>query len=345
MRTLLRTTLLICSIAALAIPAAAQDSSPKSSPLPEHLPLKVEACFGRSYDAEHLARHPKQRVTRFHLFRDFSRDTNAEDPPMSLGEFKDSDGENDNVALSAYVRFRDKPGVYSNWLSCHRYERFVRCGVDCDGGGFKLRESGKSLSLENEGFVVIGGCGATYDEQENSEHVRPGTDDRTFQLDLQPLAACIAERDAMKPVWASLGPPIRERLNRDDAVCFARSYDAAHLAKNPKQTVRRIAVLKAKGVKPEAGSFPVYGLTFRIERKDGKKFVKSTNCQPSKYSYACTHDPKFDEAQDFFLTRAGDKDILLRDRKGKLSDLFAAKLGTEDRIFKLSAQPASACDF
>ncbi len=50
------------------------------------------------------------------------------------------------------------------------------------------------------------------------------------------------------------------------------------------------------------------------------------------------------EPKQIFL-RAGGNDIMLRDRRGRLSDLFMAKLGTDDRIFKLSAQPASACTF
>ena len=65
----------------------------RASPLPSHLPLKTEACFGKTYDAEHLRQNPKQRVMRFHLFRDFTVDKSAESPPLSAGEFLERDGE------------------------------------------------------------------------------------------------------------------------------------------------------------------------------------------------------------------------------------------------------------
>ena len=72
---------------------------------------------------------------------------------------------------------------------------------------------------------------------------------------------------------------------------------------------------------------------------------RKTTCQPSKYAYGCTHDPKMDMAEDFYLTRAGDKDIMLRDKRARLNDLFDIKLGADDKTFRLSSSPASACQF
>jgi len=329
-------------VAALSGSAVAQE---RSSPLPSHLPLKTEACFGKTYDADYLKQNPKQRVTRFHLFRDFVVDKTAEDPPISSGTFLDQDGEGGHVGLMAYVGFRDKPGVFSNWLGCSKGDGgAIRCGVECDGGGFKI--SGKDLSLlvENDGFVVTGGCGANEDDQERRDFVQPGEADKQFVLDPQPLAQCAAIRDSLKPVWAKLGPPIRERLAKQDAVCFSRSYDTAHLTKHPQQTVKRIAVLKPRGGKTLPDTY-LYELTFRVELKNGRKYTKKTTCQPSKYAYGCTHDPKMDMAEDFYLTRAGDKDIMLRDKRARLNDLFDIKLGADDKTFRLSSSPASACQF
>ncbi len=45
---------------AMSCAASAQE---RASCLPRHLPLGQEACFGRVYDAAHLRKHPKQRVT------------------------------------------------------------------------------------------------------------------------------------------------------------------------------------------------------------------------------------------------------------------------------------------
>jgi hypothetical protein len=330
-------------IAALSGAAIAQE---RSSPLPSHLPLKIEACFGKAYDAEHLRQSPKQRVTRFHLFRDFTVDKTAESPPLPAGEFLERDGDGGSVGLMAYVGFRDKPGVFTNWLSCGKSSdgAGVRCGVECDGGGFKISAKDKTLLVENEGFVVTGGCGASEDDQERRDFVRPGEADRQFVLDPLPLKQCTAIRDSLKPAWARLGAPIRERLAKNGAVCFGRSYDAAHLAKHPQQTVKRIAVLKPQGGKMLHDAH-TYELTFRVELKNGRKVTKKTTCQPSKYAYGCTHDPALDTLDDFYLTRAGDKEIMLRDKRARLEKLFGTALGADDRTFRLPAAPADACRF
>jgi len=338
---LMRGLILLAATCGLAAPALGQD---KTSPLPSHFRLRTEACFGRSYDAEHLRRHPKQRVTGFYLSREFASDPNAEEIALTHEYLLGIDGDNGMALVTAYVRFRDRPGLFSSTLACNRWDGVVRCSIDCDGGNFKLRTAGKSLLLDNEGFVVTGGCGTPDDEQEQSDFVKRGDDDRVFRLDPQPVAKCAALRDGLKPAWAKLGPPLRVRLDRYEAVCFSRSYDADHLRKHPRQSVRRIAVLKPEGGRP-MHEVKVYRLTFRVELTDGRKFEKTTTCQPNKYAYGCTHDPKMDDEQNFYLTRAGDQTVMLRDRKGRLADLFGARLADDDRIFRLQASPASACTF
>jgi hypothetical protein len=344
----MRGAVVVAFIVALSGAVGAQE---RSSPLPSHLPLQKEACFGRTYDADYLQRNPKQRVTRFHLFRDFAIDKTAESPPLSASEFLERDGEGGTIGLTAYVGFRDKPGVFTNWLSCGKSSdgAGVRCGVECDGGGFKIGAKDITLKdmallVENQGFVVTGGCGANEGDQERRDFVEPGEADRQFVLDPLPVGQCTAIRDSLKPTWASLGAPIRERLTKNGAVCFSRNYDAAHLAKHPKQTVKRIAVLKPQGGKMLHGAH-IYELTFRVELKDGRKVTKKTTCQPSKYAYGCTHDPALDTQEDFYLTRAGDNEILLRDKRARLEKLFGAALGADDRTFRLSASPAGACRF
>lgn len=323
--------------------AAAQGQ--KESPLPSHLPLRTEACFGRVYDAEHLASHPKQRVTIFHLSREFKPDPYSEHDPSPEAEMKDVDGDYGNVLVTAYVRFRDRPGVYANGLTCRKNdEGKVFCGVDCDGGRIDLKASGQSLLLENYGFVVVGGCGASEDEREQTEIVAPGADDKVFRLDPKPVAACLAEREAMAPVWAKLGTPLRTRFKDNETLCFSRSYDAAHLAAHPKQTVIRIAVLKTRESLPEPGA-QYYRLSFRIETRDGKTIAKTADCAPDKYAYACTHNAAMDEQRDFYLTRAANNDVFLRDRHGMLKNLFGTRLGSDDRVFRLRTAPRETCEF
>lgn len=333
----------------LATPLAAQDTSkqdtPKSSPLPRHFPVGQEACFGRVYNAEHLAQHGKQRVTSFHIFKDLSVDSAKEDPVETGEEIRARDGDGGNFGVAAYVNFRDKPGkLFHHWLSCNNFEKDrTTCSIDCDGGSFNLKESDTSLLLQNNGFVVIGGCGESEEEAEQRDFVSPGADDRVFKLDPQPLKVCTALRDSLKPKYAALGAPLRERFKIDE-ICFSRSYNTAHMAAHPKQTVKRIAVLKTKASKL-SDDYPAYKLSFLIELRDGKRIEKKTDCSPDNYAYTCTHDPQMDTQRDFYLTRAGDNEVMLRDKRGVLSKLFDTELGADDRLFKLRASPAADCSF
>ncbi len=316
---------------------------PKSSPLPSHLPLHQEACFGRVYDSKHLSQHPKQRVTSFHLAREFSPDPTTEYEPTSAEDLREQDGQDGRVNVSVYVRLRDRAGVFSNSLSCAQYDGKVRCGIDCDGGSFNLKASGPALLLENEGFVVVGGCGGTEEEQDNSVYVQPGQDDKTFRLDSKSMSACTAERDAQAPTSAKLGKPLRERLAASETICFSRSYDPAHLASHPQQNVRRIAILKAAG-KPSAEDDPrSHDLVFRVETRDGKKAEQKANCVPDAYAFVCSFSKGADGYGEFYLARAGAEHVMLRDRKGNLSRLFGMKLGRDDTMFRLPNAAAAGC--
>lgn len=341
MRTYLALAALMLSATAGFAQGTVQD---KSSPLPSHLPLRQEACFGRVYDAKHLASHPRQRVTSFHLFRDFSVDPNAEYLPDDPQSLLDGDGEYGRVNLSAYVRLRDKKGVFSNTFSCGRGEKGgISCAIDCDGGSFKLKPAGSALDLTNEGFVVIGGCGSSEEDNDNPVTVQPGADDRVFRLMRQPLKACVAEREAMKPTFAALGAPLRMRFGTTEPHCFARSYDAAHLAAHPDQQVKRIAVARAAtgAVEDSAG----FKFSFRVERRDGKTFEKTAECVPDNYVYSCTSPDDADGAREFYLSRAGENDISLRDPRKVLSAMLGASLGGDDRSFKLTQSAENACRF
>jgi hypothetical protein len=337
----------LLGVLGLVFQATGASAAEKVSPLPQHFPLYQEICFGRTYDAKHLASHPKQRVTSIHLFRDFTPDTNSELPPDDKKSLMEPDGDDGRVNLSAYVRLRDKKGVYSNMFSCTKSEKGdVLCGIDCDGGSFRLKTAGTALDLSNEGFVVVGGCGGNEEDHANSVFVQPGQDDKSFRLAPQPLNACIAEREAMKPAFAALGKPIRERLATLETRCFARSYDTAHLASHPKQLIKRISMIKPKEEpkKPD-DDYPSHKLTFKIERRDGQKFEKTAECSPDSYIYSCTSPEEANGSHEFYLARAGDSDIVLRDPRKVLESLFGANLGADDKSFKLTQSDDSACRF
>lgn len=108
---------------------------------------------------------------------------------------------------------------------------------------------------------------------------------------------------------------------------------------------RKIALLRTAGGKDVHKDAPGYDLTFKIETKDGKQFTQTAKCYPDRYTYTCPIKAEADTAKDFYVTRAGDHALTIRDRAGKLAAFFRTKLGTDDRLFKLEASAASACTF
>ncbi len=50
----------------------------------------------------------------------------------------------------------------------------------------------------------------------------------------------------------------------------------------------------------------------------------------------CTSDTGNDDAHEVYLTRAGDKEIMLRDRRGAMAAMLKGKVGADDKIFKLA---------
>jgi hypothetical protein len=201
-----------------------------------------EACFGRVYDRHHLASHPNQKVTSLHIFRYLQQRSEAENwRPNDLKEANERFRQTGQTWVQAFVRFRDWPGYFHNWLVCSgEYENGVHCFVECDGGTFDMkRESPTTALLYNHGFRVVGGCGQ---EAEGTDWVdfSPGADDRVFKLESMPVAGCRAEEQKAIPI--RLGKPLRERFRQDEVFCFGRDYDAAHLAKHPQQQVGSIRV-------------------------------------------------------------------------------------------------------
>ena len=163
MRAALLHSALLAVALSLHTPALAQEE--KTSPLPSHLPLGQEACYGRAYDADEMRRHPKQRVASILLFRDFSPDPATEETPRTAQELREIDGEGGTVPITALVQLRGGEGrVLSNTLYCRKDKAGVRCGVECDGGSIVLKPEKNGLLVQNNGFVVVGGCGDDADK-------------------------------------------------------------------------------------------------------------------------------------------------------------------------------------
>ncbi len=149
---------------------------------------KHYACFVRSYDADHLARHKLQKVAAMKLL------VTAEEPEDK------SEGEKYHYGFQLGLKFRNRSAAFESGGSCSNSDFdqdgnpggpvHFGCGVDCDGGGIAiaLKNEDKSaiVSLER---VRIWKSGSDADP-ENSDGLVAGADDKEFRLDRAPLAEC-----------------------------------------------------------------------------------------------------------------------------------------------------------
>ena len=135
---------------------------------------KAYACFVRRYDAEHLARHPKQKVAAMKL--------------LVSAEFDPEDKEL-HTSFRLGFRYRHRSGDFDSSGTCN-HAVFTRnadeirlgCGVDCEGGGI-----GVALSKDDKSAIVrlervrVWHHNKPDDDAERS--LDGGADDRIFRLD------------------------------------------------------------------------------------------------------------------------------------------------------------------
>src|SRR6266540_707893 len=231
MRPLLFIAAAMTVLAAAISPAVAQSRNPVFT-------ADREACFGRVYDRAHMASHPDQKAISIHVFRALGHRAESEKwyPGQRDEEIKRF-RESGDTSVAAFVTFRDRRGYFRNTLNCNKEDQDgVLCAIFCDGGSFKLkREYANATMLVNHGFVLVGGCGGEDVEESQTVHFSPGKDDKLFRLETKPLSACLAE--AQKSIPIPPGKPLRERFKEDEAFCFGRDYDRAHLGSHPQQMV------------------------------------------------------------------------------------------------------------
>ena len=123
----------------------------------------TDQCFARFYDAAHLERHPRQRVTRFQLRRDRSSPVNT------------------RARFTVAVGFRttDGPDLFTVHGICTTRGSIAECGGEGDTGRFRLKLIGANLSVEIDRL-----------ELEDSGADLAESDDRTFLLRPAPAGEC-----------------------------------------------------------------------------------------------------------------------------------------------------------
>jgi hypothetical protein len=137
---------------------------------------KTSACFVRTYDATHLARHPKQTVSAM---------------KMLVAAEKLQDDTSLSYSYKLGVNFRNRTGDYASNADCgharlsevKREGVRVSCSEGCEAGGIEIALSpdGKSIIVK---LTEIAVWLADKPEDEASEfELKGGADDRVFRLD------------------------------------------------------------------------------------------------------------------------------------------------------------------
>lgn len=138
---------------------------------------KTLACFGRHYDASHLAQRKKQKVTAVKLL--ITAENHA--------------GELTSYAYRAGFQFRNRAGNFDAGSGCGRIEDGAKvihftCDGDCGGGGIDIAMSkdDKSLIVHLEVIPIWDRKHPERDEQ----MLEAGADDKVFRLDRVDNSEC-----------------------------------------------------------------------------------------------------------------------------------------------------------
>lgn len=156
--------------------AAAFDNQLFAGPLGQ----KTYACFVRRYDANHLAQHPKQKVSAMKLL------VTAENPP----EEKIT-----NYSFRLGFRYRHRPGNFDSSGFCSHVVAEDKgndirygCGVDCEGGGINVAMKDDKSALIRLTRIRIWERNKADDDASND--LVAGADDRVFRVDRAELREC-----------------------------------------------------------------------------------------------------------------------------------------------------------
>lgn len=140
---------------------------------------KNYTCFVRRYDADHLKRHPLQKVSAMKLL------VSAE---------KDEETKNLDYSFRLGVQYRHRKGAFDSSGSCNHFiaedggDMRYGCGVDCDGGGINVAmKSDQSVLIRLERIRIWQN---NKPDDEAGDELVAGADDRIFRLDRANINEC-----------------------------------------------------------------------------------------------------------------------------------------------------------
>lgn len=154
---------------------------------------KQSVCFVRTYDAAHLAAHPKQKVRQMMVLM------GREMHPDAM------EGEEPTISFSVGFRLKGEKNLLDSGGAClnaretgtDEVSTRIMCGVDCDGGGFdlKISDDNKSVRVELERIRVYEPGQRDAEDEDGGpapgRGLNGGADDRVFRLDRVSLRDCL----------------------------------------------------------------------------------------------------------------------------------------------------------
>lgn len=343
-----RSLVVAIALFAVAPGAGAQDATGIAPELQALFPQGEEACYRASIDAG--AMKPGQKLTEMHLYRLFGPDPLKEQVEFTRTEMEAFDR---TGAMGSWaditVRFSDAPQAYSQTVICNPEGdgQTVRCGVECDGGSFTVKPSDAGMDVilgEDSGGVSLNlSCGEATDETAG-RWMSPEEAGGSIAMARADTAACRKAKSDIRPAFVGNLPPIRQRIERDGWRCMRRTYDAAHLAKNPQQRIKSMAlsILGSVKVTRHADSFPETQinavLSFRM--LNGNFRERAVICTASDYEFACEGG--------FRLRRTAGNSLMVLagegwEDAGTRPLVLDVPMGPGDRAFRLDRAQTSRC--
>lgn len=155
---------------ALALTAAAPGASQAAPAYETYFGGTADRCYARSYDAAHLAAHPKQRVATIGVSSEKSYKGSDQQPPREF-------------VLGLAFRMKARGEAFANAAICTPAGEGISCYLEGDGGRFALSPSGPALKLTLERVEIEGA-------KSFSPDLAKGGDDRVFLLQRAPMAVC-----------------------------------------------------------------------------------------------------------------------------------------------------------
>lgn len=201
-------------LVAMLVPPAGSASA--ANPFAAFFPEGANACWGRSYDAAHLAKHPRQKVRAIHFSDPWGKRPHLEIPDDL--DYHDPGGDRlagGRMTAELVVERVDVPGVWEAKVDCSIAGGKLRCIRDEDDPEavkqpFEVvaRDGALVATLNPPGLDLVRAPDlARIDRPPSELRLEPGEDDHAFRLERLPPEVCRDRHLASGPDYAREGGP------------------------------------------------------------------------------------------------------------------------------------------